>query len=293
MPALQFLFAETVLEGKGDLFTDGGIDLVQVLGRGDGIDGQVAGVGQGGHLQTAVDAVGQAVLLAHAVGQARLQAGTTQQEVGHGQGRVVGIGVAQTNVLAGEIGPVFLVGGIDEQALGGDLGPGLQHPCIGRGAGPAAKGQVDGATRLGGVEAIEQIRTFDPAASIVILTTYQGDEDVYRALRAGAKAYLLKDSGPDQLTDCLRTVASGKQFLPAAVASKLAERQTSSPLSRRELEILAHLATGKSNKMIARSAAIEVGTVKFHVNNILAKLNVGSRTEAATVAARRGLISAF
>ena len=147
--------------------------------------------------------------------------------------------------------------------------------------------------RLGGVEAIEQIRTFDPAASIVILTTYQGDEDVYRALRAGAKAYLLKDSGPDQLTDCLRTVASGKQFLPAAVASKLAERQTSSPLSRRELEILAHLATGKSNKMIARSAAIEVGTVKFHVNNILAKLNVGSRTEAATVAARRGLISAF
>jgi len=147
--------------------------------------------------------------------------------------------------------------------------------------------------RLGGVEAIEQIRAFDPAASIVILTTYQGDEDVYRALRAGAKAYLLKDSGPDQLTDCLRTVASGKQFLPAAVASKLAERQTSSPLSRRELEILAHLATGKSNKMIARSAAIEVGTVKFHVNNILAKLNVGSRTEAATVAARRGLISAF
>jgi two-component system NarL family response regulator len=88
-------------------------------------------------------------------------------------------------------------------------------------------------------------------------------------------------------------VASGQQFLPAEVASKLAERKATSQLSRRELDILAHLATGKSNKMIARSADIEVGTVKFHVNNILAKLNVASRTEAATVAARRGLLSVF
>jgi two-component system NarL family response regulator len=147
--------------------------------------------------------------------------------------------------------------------------------------------------RLNGVEAIEQIRAWDASASIVILTTYQGDEDVYRGLRAGAKAYLLKDSDTRQLLDCLRTVASGQQFLPAEVASKLAERKATSQLSRRELEILAHLATGKSNKMIARSADIEVGTVKFHVNNILAKLNVASRTEAATVAARRGLLSVF
>jgi two-component system NarL family response regulator len=147
--------------------------------------------------------------------------------------------------------------------------------------------------RLNGVEAIEQIRAEDDSASIVILTTYQGDEDVYRGLRAGAKAYLLKDADSGQLVDCLRTVASGQQFLPAEVASKLAERKATSQLSRRELEILAYLATGKSNKMIARSADIEVGTVKFHVNNILAKLNVASRTEAATVAARRGLLSVF
>ncbi len=147
--------------------------------------------------------------------------------------------------------------------------------------------------RLNGVDAIEQIRAEDDRASIVILTTYQGDEDVYRGLRAGAKAYLLKDADSGQLVDCLRTVASGQQFLPAEVASKLAERKATSQLSRRELEILAYLATGKSNKMIARSADIEVGTVKFHVNNILAKLNVASRTEAATVAARRGLLSVF
>jgi two-component system NarL family response regulator len=147
--------------------------------------------------------------------------------------------------------------------------------------------------RMNGVEAIERIRADDDCASIVILTTYQGDEDVYRGLRAGAKAYLLKDADSRQLVDCLRTVASGQQFLPAEVASKLAERKATSQLSRRELEILAYLATGKSNKMIARSADIEVGTVKFHVNNILAKLNVASRTEAATVAARRGLLSVF
>lgn len=147
--------------------------------------------------------------------------------------------------------------------------------------------------RLNGVEAIEQIRAEDASASIVILTTYQGDEDVYRGLRAGAKAYLLKDGGSEQLVDCLRTVAAGQQYLSEAVASKLAERKAGSQLSRRELDILAHLATGKSNKMIARSADIEVGTVKFHVNNILSKLNVASRTEAAIVAARRGLLSVF
>ncbi|MDR7049424.1 two-component system NarL family response regulator [Duganella sp. 3397] len=144
-----------------------------------------------------------------------------------------------------------------------------------------------------GLEAIGQILAVDEAARIVILTTYQGDEDVRRGMRAGARGYLLKDSGPEQLVACIHAVAQGRQFLPPEVASKLAERTDVARLSPRELEILAHLATGKSNKMIARSAAIEVGTVKFHVNNILAKLNVGSRTEAATVASRRGLLSAF
>ena len=144
-----------------------------------------------------------------------------------------------------------------------------------------------------GLDAIGNILAFDAAARIVILTTYQGDEDVHRGLRAGARGYLLKDSGAEQLVACIEAVAQGQKFLPPEVASKLAQRTEVAQLSPRELEILAHLATGKSNKMIARSAAIEVGTVKFHVNNILAKLNVGSRTEAATVASRRGLLSAF
>jgi two-component system NarL family response regulator len=146
---------------------------------------------------------------------------------------------------------------------------------------------------LNGVETIGRIRQIDPNACIVILTSYRGEEDVYRGLHAGAQAYLLKDAGLEQLIKCIKTVAGGSKFLPTEVASKLAERMETNRLSKRELEILVHLATGKSNKMIARSAGIEVGTVKFHVNNILAKLNVSSRTEAATVAARRGLIGMF
>ncbi len=146
---------------------------------------------------------------------------------------------------------------------------------------------------MNGVEAIEHIRQINPNACIVILTSFQGEEDVYRGLHAGAQAYLLKDAGLEQLIKCIKTVALGGKFLPTEVASKLAERMETNRLSKRELEILAHLATGKSNKMIARSAGIEVGTVKFHVNNILEKLNVSSRTEAATVAARRGILSMF
>ena len=150
-----------------------------------------------------------------------------------------------------------------------------------------------GMPEMNGVEAITRMRQIDAGANIIILTTYQGDEDVHRGLRAGARAYLLKDSGFAQLSACIRTVAGGHAFLPPDVAAKLAQRRETSRLSRRELEILAHMATGKSNKMIARSADIEVGTVKFHVNNILAKLNVASRTEAASVAARRGLLGVF
>jgi len=146
---------------------------------------------------------------------------------------------------------------------------------------------------MNGIQAIEQICERDPQAKIIILTTYQGEENVYRGLRAGARGYLLKDSGFAQLTECIQSVAAGRQFLQPELAAQLAERIDANRLSRREHDILLHLSAGKSNKMIARSAGIEVGTVKFHVNNILSKLNVSSRTEAATVAAQRGLLGAF
>ena len=147
--------------------------------------------------------------------------------------------------------------------------------------------------QMHGVEAIERICASDAQAKIVILTTYQGEDNVHRALRAGARGYLLKDSGFRQLAECIGKVAAGGLYLPPELAAQQAARIEANRLSKREHDILLHLSAGKSNKMIARSAGIEVGTVKFHVNNILTKLNVSSRTEAATVAARRGLLGAF
>lgn len=144
---------------------------------------------------------------------------------------------------------------------------------------------------LDGVAAIEAIRARDPAARIIILTTFDGEEDIYRGLRAGAKAYLLKDSPHEQIIDCIRAVMRGQRFLPGPVALKLAGRLDGEALSPRELEVLRQIATGKSNKEIARATGITEGTVKFHVTAVMAKLEVKSRTEAVAVAVRRGLIS--
>jgi DNA-binding NarL/FixJ family response regulator len=145
----------------------------------------------------------------------------------------------------------------------------------------------------GGIEAIRGIRALVPDARIVILTTYDGDEDVHRGLLAGASAYLLKQSGLDEVVLCVRQVAANRRYLAPGLAEKLAGRVDGNSLSPRELEILAHLSAGMSNKMIARAENIGVGTVKYHVNNILSKLNVSCRTEAACVAARRGLIHTY
>lgn len=142
----------------------------------------------------------------------------------------------------------------------------------------------------GGVEAIKRIRDSDPQARIVILTTYEGEEDVYRGLLAGACAYLLKSSSYEQIVACIRQVATSGKYLSPFIAAKLATRIGANELSAREMEILVYLSTGKSNKLIARAAGIGVGTVKFHVNNILSKLNVSCRTEATSVALKRGLI---
>jgi DNA-binding NarL/FixJ family response regulator len=145
----------------------------------------------------------------------------------------------------------------------------------------------------GGIDAIRQVRACVPDARIVILTAYDGDEDVHRGLQAGASAYLLKQSGLDEVLQCVRLVAANRRYLAPGLAEKLAQRVDANRLSPRELEILAHLAAGMSNKVIARTENIGVGTVKYHVNNILSKLNVSCRTEAACVAARRGLIHTY
>lgn len=144
--------------------------------------------------------------------------------------------------------------------------------------------------RLDGVGFIMQARTLDPKARILILTTFDGDEDIYRGMRAGAKAYLLKDVPREQLLDCIRTVHAGATFLPPNVAAKLAAQVSGERLTERELEILALMAAGESNKAIARKLDISEGTVKTHVKSVLLKLGASSRTEAAAIAARRGLV---
>jgi DNA-binding NarL/FixJ family response regulator len=143
---------------------------------------------------------------------------------------------------------------------------------------------------LDGVSAIKEIRQLDETASIIVLTTFDGDEDIYRAIRAGAKAYLLKDTARDALVECVRRVYAGETYLPPLLAAKLAERVSGETLSAREIEVLQRMAAGKSNKEIGAELFISEGTVKTHVKSIFAKLDVVSRTEAVAAATRRGLI---
>lgn len=145
--------------------------------------------------------------------------------------------------------------------------------------------------QLGGVEAIAQIRSQFPEAHLIILTTYDGDEDIYRGLQAGAKAYLLKDTPREELLLCIQTVYAGKSFIPPDIGMRLAERINSPVLSKREREVLELLPLGMSNFEIGTTLQITEGTVKSHINNILSKLNVGDRTQAVIVALKRGLIS--
>jgi DNA-binding NarL/FixJ family response regulator len=143
---------------------------------------------------------------------------------------------------------------------------------------------------LDGVGAIGQIRAEDPKARILILTTYDGDEDIYRGMRAGAKAYLLKDTPREELLQCIRAVYHGESYVPPAVAAKLASQVSGERLTGREVEILTLMARGSSNKAIGRELGISEGTVKTHVKSILQKLDATSRTEAVSIAAKRGLV---
>jgi len=143
--------------------------------------------------------------------------------------------------------------------------------------------------KLEGVEAIGLIRAAFPQACIIILTTYDGDEDIYRGLQAGASGYLLKDATAEELLDAIRLVHRGQKYIPSQVASKLAERINSTDLTDRELEVLRLLVIGKSNYDIGVTLSISERTVKFHINNIFNKLGVSDRTQAVIHALKRGL----
>jgi DNA-binding NarL/FixJ family response regulator len=143
---------------------------------------------------------------------------------------------------------------------------------------------------MDGVEAIRTIITESPAARILALTTYEGDADIRRALEAGARGYLLKDMLLTDVVWAVREVYSGKRVIPSAVAARLAEFPVRSDLTEREAEVLELVAKGLSNKDVARVIGRTDETVKIHLKNVFAKLDVADRTEAVTVAISRGLI---
>ena len=141
-----------------------------------------------------------------------------------------------------------------------------------------------------GVEAIIAIRREDPEARVLVLTTFDGDADIQRALEAGARGYLLKSVRRATLIEAVRAVAAGQRYLPPATAARLVEAMEAERLTPRELDVLRLLALGQRNREIAEDLGLAEPTVKIHVNNLLRKLQVKDRTEAAVVALRRGLI---
>ena len=145
--------------------------------------------------------------------------------------------------------------------------------------------------KLSGVDTITRIRHEAPHARFIVLTTYDGDEDIYRAIQAGAKAYLLKGMTSEELIGAIRAVHAGKSHIPQVIAQRLAERIGAEELTPRELAVLEQIVQGMSNKEIGDELKISEETVKTHVNNLLAKLGVTDRTQAATAAIRRGIVS--
>jgi two-component system NarL family response regulator len=143
---------------------------------------------------------------------------------------------------------------------------------------------------LNGVGVIREVRDLDVAARFIVQTTYDTDEEIYQAMRAGARAYLLKDAPLEELLKVIRKVHAGETCIPPALAAKLASRMSGEALTMREIDVLKLLARGRSNKEIGTDLFISETTVKTHVRSIFAKLNVMSRTEAIAAANKRGLI---
>ena len=144
--------------------------------------------------------------------------------------------------------------------------------------------------RLGGVEAIQRLRSEWPDARVIVLTTFDGDEDIYRAIQAGAKAYLLKGMEVEELLATIRTVHTGHARVSILHCGEMAQRVSSQDLTTREVDVLQRIVAGRANKEIANDLNISEATVKSHVNSLLGKLGVDDRTHAAVIALQRGIV---
>jgi DNA-binding NarL/FixJ family response regulator len=143
---------------------------------------------------------------------------------------------------------------------------------------------------MDGTEATRQIRKINPEARIIALTSYDGDQDIYRAIEAGVRGYILKEMAHTKVLDAIRTVHAGKRLMPQEVAERLSEYFPQVALTPREIEVLKYVARGMANKEIAHQLGTAAGTVKMHVQNILAKLGAADRTHAVTIALERGIL---
>ncbi len=143
----------------------------------------------------------------------------------------------------------------------------------------------------GGIEVIEEVRRRHSDARIIVLTTYEGDAQAVRALKAGASGYLLKSALRKELLDAIRAVHAGRRYVLVEIAQEIAIHAAEEPLSPREIDILRMVAAGKANKVVARELAVSEDTVKAHLRSVFSKLNVNDRTQAVTVALRRGIIA--
>jgi DNA-binding NarL/FixJ family response regulator len=143
---------------------------------------------------------------------------------------------------------------------------------------------------MDGIEATKEIRKIDPEAKIIALTSYDGDQEIYRALEAGVRGYILKESVHTEIVRAIRVVHSGKRLMPPEVAERLSEHFPQVALTPREIEVLQHVAKGLGNKEIGVRLGTAAGTVKMHLQNILSKLGASDRTHAVTLAIRRGII---
>jgi DNA-binding NarL/FixJ family response regulator len=143
---------------------------------------------------------------------------------------------------------------------------------------------------ISGIDALIAIRAEFPEARIIMLTTFEGDVEIHRALQAGARGYMLKNMPPSELLDVIRHVHAGKKRIPAAIASQLAEHMSDENLTEREIEVLKEVANGNRNRTIAERLFISEETVKVHVKHIMEKLGASDRTQAVAIGVRRGII---
>ncbi len=184
-----------------------------------------------------------------------------------------------------------LLGTTENQEVVGSVGDGLEAMDLFRSLMPDITLIDLQLPKQGGAETIRRIRAEFPQARFIVLTTFDGDEDIYRALQAGARAYLLKGMPLEELLTTIQAVHKGKLHIPTPVAEKLAERLSGQELTAREMNVLERIVAGRANKEISTDLSISEATVKTHINSLLGKLGVADRTQAATVAIQRGLVS--